>query len=68
MICGYPVQDFRGLVGSFAIEQVDSTGAGDAFVGGLLRGIEEDRSALQVSHLKAIVAQEFSSLMKLEFH
>ncbi|XP_042414437.1 fructokinase-1-like [Zingiber officinale] len=45
--CKYYTKDFRGLVGSFAIEQVDSTGAGDAFVGGLLRGIEEDRSALQ---------------------
>ncbi|KAG6491421.1 hypothetical protein ZIOFF_052763 [Zingiber officinale] len=59
--CKYYTKDFRGLVGSFAIEQVDSTGAGDAFVGGLLRGIEEDRSALQAStHLKAIAAQEFS--------
>ncbi|XP_074574100.1 fructokinase-1-like [Curcuma longa] len=45
--CKYYTKDFRGLVGSFAVEQVDSTGAGDAFVGGLLRGIEEDWSALQ---------------------
>ncbi|XP_042398029.1 fructokinase-1-like [Zingiber officinale] len=45
--CKYYTKDFRGLIGSFPVRQVDSTGSGDAFVGGMLRGIEEDRSALQ---------------------
>ncbi|RWW12326.1 hypothetical protein GW17_00024016 [Ensete ventricosum] len=40
-------KDFRGTVGSFTVKQVDTTGAGDAFVGALLQGIVEDRSALQ---------------------
>ncbi|XP_074591120.1 fructokinase-1-like [Curcuma longa] len=45
--CKYYTEDFQGLIGSFPVKQVDTTGAGDAFVGGMLRGIEEDRSALQ---------------------
>ncbi|WOL15586.1 fructokinase-1 [Canna indica] len=45
--CKYYTKDFRGIVGSFSIKQVDSTGAGDAFVGAMLQGIVQDRSALQ---------------------
>ncbi|KAJ8466305.1 hypothetical protein OPV22_028857 [Ensete ventricosum] len=45
--CKYFTKDFRGTVGSFTVKQVDTTGAGDAFVGALLQGIVEDRSALQ---------------------
>ncbi|URD89389.1 ribokinase [Musa troglodytarum] len=44
--CKYFTEDFRGIVGSFTVKQVDTTGAGDAFVGALLQGIIEDRSAL----------------------
>ncbi|KAG1328293.1 Fructokinase-1 [Cocos nucifera] len=47
--CKYYTKDFRGTVGSFVVKQVDTTGAGDAFVGALLRKIVEDQSALQVS-------------------
>ncbi|CAL9065637.1 fructokinase-1-like [Musa acuminata AAA Group] len=45
--CKYFTKDFRGIVGSFTVKQVDTTGAGDAFVGALLQGIIEDQSALQ---------------------
>nr|XP_010909223.1 fructokinase-1 [Elaeis guineensis] len=45
--CKYYTKDFRGTVGSFVVKQVDTTGAGDAFVGALLRKIVEDQSALQ---------------------
>ncbi|XP_008788183.1 fructokinase-1-like [Phoenix dactylifera] len=45
--CNYYTKDFHGTVGSFVVKQVDTTGAGDAFVGALLRTIVEDGSALQ---------------------
>ncbi|THU72913.1 hypothetical protein C4D60_Mb04t17240 [Musa balbisiana] len=45
--CKYYTKDFHGAVASFTVEQVDTTGAGDAFVGALLRRIVEDPSALQ---------------------
>jgi fructokinase len=41
------LQDFRGAVPSFKVQQVDTTGAGDAFVGALLRKIVQDPSSLQ---------------------
>ncbi|WOL18745.1 fructokinase-1-like [Canna indica] len=45
--CKYYTKDFHGAVESFAVKQVDTTGAGDAFVGALLRRIVDDQSALQ---------------------
>ncbi|RWW00543.1 hypothetical protein GW17_00036494 [Ensete ventricosum] len=48
-------KDFHGAVASFKVEQVDTTGAGDAFVGALLRRIAEDPSALQVSDIPSLV-------------
>ncbi|KAG6506745.1 fructokinase-1-like [Zingiber officinale] len=45
--CKYYTKDFHGSVESFFVKQVDTTGAGDAFVGALLGKIIEDRSALQ---------------------
>ncbi|KAL0905301.1 hypothetical protein M5K25_023710 [Dendrobium thyrsiflorum] len=45
--CKYYTQDFRGAVAAFRVKQVDTTGAGDAFVGALLSKIVEDMSVLQ---------------------
>ncbi|KAI0491304.1 fructokinase-1 [Dendrobium catenatum] len=45
--CKYYTKDFRGAVAAFRVKQVDTTGAGDAFVGALLSKIVEDMSALQ---------------------
>nr|CAD1832219.1 unnamed protein product [Ananas comosus var. bracteatus] len=45
--CKYYTKDFRGSVESFSVKQVDTTGAGDAFVGAMLRKFIEDESALQ---------------------
>ncbi|WOL17915.1 fructokinase-1-like [Canna indica] len=45
--CKYYTKDFHGSVESFVVKQVDTTGAGDAFVGSLLGKLVEDRSALQ---------------------
>ncbi|CAL9188401.1 fructokinase-1-like [Musa acuminata AAA Group] len=45
--CKYYTKDFHGSVESFAVNQVDTTGAGDAFVGALLGKFVEDQSALQ---------------------
>ncbi|KAM3258671.1 hypothetical protein ACQJBY_050448 [Aegilops geniculata] len=45
--CKYYSRDFHGVVPSYKIQQVDTTGAGDAFVGALLRKIVQDPSSLQ---------------------
>jgi fructokinase len=45
----YLLQDFRGAVPSYKVQQVGTTGPGDAFVGALLRKIVQDPSSLQVS-------------------
>uniref|UniRef100_A0A0E0N662 fructokinase n=1 Tax=Oryza rufipogon TaxID=4529 RepID=A0A0E0N662_ORYRU len=45
--CKYYARDFRGAVPSYKVQQVDTTGAGDAFVGALLRRIVQDPSSLQ---------------------
>lgn len=44
------LQDFRGAVKGIAVKPIDTTGAGDAFVGAMLRKIADDQSALQVSY------------------
>lgn len=43
------MQDFRGSLDGFSVNTVDTTGAGDAFVGALLWKIVDDQSVLQVS-------------------
>lgn len=48
------LQDFRGAVQAFTVKQVDTTGAGDAFVGALLCKIVDDMSVLQVTKLTII--------------
>lgn len=45
--CKYYTKDFRGTVESILVKPVDTTGAGDAFVGAMLRSIVTDQSALQ---------------------
>ncbi|KAJ6805725.1 putative fructokinase-1 [Iris pallida] len=45
--CNYYTKDFRGSVEAFTVKQVDTTGAGDAFVGAMLSKIVEDQSVLQ---------------------
>jgi len=46
------LQDFHGAVDAFAVKQVDTTGAGDAFIGAMLSKLVEDQSVLQVSDKK----------------
>ncbi|KAK1319034.1 putative fructokinase-3 [Acorus calamus] len=45
--CKYYTKNFHGTVGSISVKPVDTTGAGDAFVGALLRKIVDDQSVLQ---------------------
>ncbi|KAJ4748199.1 pfkB-like carbohydrate kinase family protein [Rhynchospora pubera] len=45
--CKYYTKDFKGTVDSFKVVQVDTTGAGDAFVGAMLSKLVQDLSALQ---------------------
>ena len=43
--CYFMTPDHEGKVDSFDVETIDATGAGDAFVAGLLQGILKDPSA-----------------------
>jgi fructokinase len=43
--CVYFTADLEGVVAGFSVEAIDATGAGDAFVAGLLHGLLADRSA-----------------------
>jgi fructokinase len=44
--CVYFTADLEGVVAGFSVEAVDATGAGDAFVAGLLHGLLADRDAV----------------------
>ncbi|WOL03630.1 fructokinase-2 [Canna indica] len=45
--CRYFTKDFKGQVAGYAVKTVDTTGAGDAFVGSLLYSIAKDNSLFQ---------------------
>uniref|UniRef100_A0A0D6QSI0 fructokinase n=1 Tax=Araucaria cunninghamii TaxID=56994 RepID=A0A0D6QSI0_ARACU len=45
--CRYYTKSFKGEVKSIAVRAIDTTGAGDAFVGGLLSQIVDDMSVLK---------------------
>ncbi|KAL4317490.1 hypothetical protein AHAS_Ahas15G0390300 [Arachis hypogaea] len=45
--CRYYTKEFRGKVGGVKVKPVDTTGAGDAFVGGFLYNLASDPSILQ---------------------
>lgn len=42
------MQEFRGRVGSVKVKAVDTTGAGDAFVGGILNSLASDINIIKV--------------------
>ncbi len=44
--CIYLTSRFEGMVAGITVETVDTTGAGDGFLAGLLRGLLEDPNAL----------------------
>ncbi|KAI3676811.1 hypothetical protein L1987_86424 [Smallanthus sonchifolius] len=45
--CSYYTKHFNGTVGTFPVKAVDTTGAGDSFVGALLTKIVDDQSVLE---------------------
>lgn len=45
--CRYYTKDFRGSVGAFHVNTIDTTGAGDSFVGALLCKIVDDQAILE---------------------
>ncbi|KAH9310849.1 hypothetical protein KI387_025884, partial [Taxus chinensis] len=45
--CSYYTKDFRGKVNGIAVDTVDTTGAGDAFVGAFLTELVKDMSLLE---------------------
>lgn len=42
------MQEFKGSVGGVKVKPVDTTGAGDTFVGGILSSLASDLSLLKV--------------------
>jgi fructokinase len=49
--CRYYTQEFKGRVGGVKVKPVDTTGAGDAFVSGLLNSLASDLTLLKVLYL-----------------
>ena len=45
------IQNFKGRVSGFSVNTVDTTGAGDAFVGALLLSIAKDTNIFHVTLL-----------------
>ncbi|KAG2324733.1 hypothetical protein Bca52824_007461 [Brassica carinata] len=45
--CNYYTESFRGSVDPFHVDTVDTTGAGDSFVGALLCNIVDDRTVIE---------------------
>jgi fructokinase len=45
------LQKFKGKVGGFSVSPVDTTGAGDSFVGALLKAVAKDPSIFDVCSL-----------------
>ncbi|KAL8487382.1 hypothetical protein ACS0TY_023894 [Phlomoides rotata] len=45
--CRYYTKKFRGAVDGYSLRRVDTTGAGDAFVGALLRNIVDDHAIFE---------------------
>ncbi|KAF3641440.1 Fructokinase-2 [Capsicum chinense] len=45
--CNYYTKNFRGSVGAFHVKTIDTTGAGDSFVGALLTKIVDDQAIIQ---------------------
>ncbi|OIW12494.1 hypothetical protein TanjilG_04658 [Lupinus angustifolius] len=45
--CRYYTKDFRGRVAGIKVKPVDTTGAGDAFVGGFIYSIASDQNVLK---------------------
>ncbi|CAA6660143.1 unnamed protein product [Spirodela intermedia] len=45
--CKYYTKDFKGSVEGIPVKTIDTTGAGDAFIGSVVRKIADDQSTLQ---------------------
>ncbi|KAH9323922.1 hypothetical protein KI387_018561, partial [Taxus chinensis] len=45
--CRYYTKDFRGEINGIAVDTVDTTGAGDAYVGAFLTELVKDMSLLE---------------------
>ena len=64
--CRYFTKDFKGSLPGYSVNTVDTTGAGDAFVGSLLINVAKDDSIFYVSRNYVIINQlidELNSIM-----
>ena len=56
------MQAFRGTVDAFHVKTIDTTGAGDSFIGALLCKIVDDQSVLEVN---SIINTLYNRILKL---
>lgn len=49
--CGYFTKKFKGRVPGFSVKTIDTTGAGDAFVGSFLVSVAKDDNIFNVKFL-----------------
>lgn len=57
--CGYFSKQFRGRVPGFSVKTVDTTGAGDSFVGSFLFSLAKDPTILTVIYLSSALVTSF---------
>lgn len=55
--CRYYTSKFQGAVAGFSVHSIDTTGAGDGFVAGLIKGILDNPQALKEQNLLKSVCQ-----------
>jgi fructokinase len=55
--CRYISRTFQGDVGGFSVDPIDTTGAGDGFVAGLLKGLIENPNVWETEKVLALVCR-----------
>ncbi len=59
--CALPLAGKKDVITGKALQPVDTTGAGDAFVGGLLSGLSQHSNWKEISVLEQIIRQANAS-------
>jgi hypothetical protein len=54
------VQDFKGKVAGFKVDAVDTTGAGDSFVGGILNILASDPNLYKVQFNVSLAFEQYN--------
>ena len=59
------MQEFKGRVGGVTVEPVDTTGAGDAFVSGILNSLASDINIIKVPVGLDITCNKISLILNM---